>query len=334
MPNKNYPKEILTIIRSNPVPAELKEKLSDYHENDLADALTALTPEERQKLYPILGIEYVAEIFSYFDDAEPYLKELPSKEAAKVISNMDSDDAVDALDDLEEEDKRKIVSHLDEDSAEDVKMLLSYDEDEIGSSMTTNYICIQKGMTIRQAMKELVRQAGENDNISILYVVDESGRFYGAIDLKDLIIARSEDSLEKLIVRSYPYVTDHEKISACIDQIVDYAERSLPVLNSDKKLIGIITASDVVELVDNELGDDYAKLGGLTREEDLNEGVWDSVRKRFPWRCCFSVCWCHPLSACLSRLSLCCQSSFASSRWFWTWQAMSAPSLWRSPFAC
>ena len=162
-------------------------------------------------------------------------------------------------------------------------MLLSYDEDEIGSSMTTNYICIRKGMTIRQAMKELVRQAGENDNISILYVVDESGRLYGAIDLKDLIIARSEDSLEKLIVRSYPYVTDHEKISACIDQIVDYAERSLPVLNSDKELIGIITASDVVELVDNELGDDYAKLGGLTGEEDLNEGVWDSVRKRFPW---------------------------------------------------
>ena len=283
MPNKNYPKEILTIIRSNPAPAELKERLSDYHENDLADALTALTPEERQKLYPILGIEYVAEIFSYFDDAEPYLKELPSKEAAKVISNMDSDDAVDALDDLEEEDKRKLVSHLDEDSAEDVRMLLSYDEDEIGSSMTTNYICIRKGMTIRQAMKELVRQAGENDNISILYVVDESGRLYGAIDLKDLIIARSEDSLEKLIVRSYPYVTDHEKISACIDQIVDYAERSLPVLNSDKKLIGIITASDVVELVDNELGDDYAKLGGLTGEEDLNEGVWDSVRKRFPW---------------------------------------------------
>lgn len=283
MQNKNYPKEILSIIRSNSAPAELREKLLNYHENDLADALTALTPEERQKLYLILGIEYVAEIFSYFDDAEPYLKELPSKEAAKVISNMDSDDAVDALDDLEEEDKRKIVSHLDEDSAEDVRMLLSYDEDEIGSSMTTNYICIRKGMTIRQAMKELVRQAGENDNISILYVVDESGRFYGAIDLKDLIIARSEDSLEKLIVRSYPYVTDHEKISACIDQIVDYAERSLPVLNSDKELIGIITASDVVELVDNELGDDYAKLGGLTGEEDLNEGVWDSVRKRFPW---------------------------------------------------
>ena len=63
MQNKNYPKEILSIIRSNSAPAELREKLLNYHENDLADALTALTPEERQKLYPILGIEYVAEIF-------------------------------------------------------------------------------------------------------------------------------------------------------------------------------------------------------------------------------------------------------------------------------
>ena len=283
MQKKNYQQEILDLIHSGLPQAELAEKLSDYHENDLADALEALTPDERQKLYTVLGVERVAEIFSYLDDAEPYLKELPSEKAAKVVSNMDSDDAVDALDDLEEEDKAKIVGQLDKDSAEDVKMLLSYGEDEIGSSMTTNYICIRKDMTIRQAMSELVKQAGENDNISTLYVVDENEKFYGAIDLKDLIIARADDSLEKLIARSYPYVTDHEKISDCIDRIVDYAERSLPVLNDTGELVGIITSADVVELVDDEMGDDYAKLGGLTSEEDLNEGVFESVKKRLPW---------------------------------------------------
>ena len=219
----------------------------------------------------------VAEIFSYLDDAEPYLKELPSEKAAKVVSHMDSDDAVDALDDLEEEDKAKIVGQLDKDSAEDVKMLLSYGEDEIGSSMTTNYICIRKDMTIRQAMSELVKQAGENDNISTLYVVDENDKFYGAIDLKDLIIARAEDRLEKLIARSYPYVTDHEKISDCIDRIVDYAERSLPVLNDAGELVGIITSADVVELVDDEMGDDYAKLGGLDQRRGPERG---RVRER------------------------------------------------------
>jgi magnesium transporter len=286
MQKKNYVQEILDIIHSGLPQAELAEKLSDYHENDLADALADLTAEERRKLYAILGVEQVAEIFSYLDDAEPYLKELPPEEAAQVVSHMDSDDAVDALDDLEEEDKEKIVHQMDKvdkDAADDVKLLLSYDEDEIGSCMTTNYIYIRNDMTIRQAMSELVKQAGENDNISTLYVVDENERFYGAIDLKDLIVARAEDNLEKLIARSYPYVTDHEKIGDCIDRIVDYAERSLPVLDENGKLLGIITSADVVELVDDQMGDDYAKLGGLTSEEDLNEGVFQSVKKRLPW---------------------------------------------------
>ena len=286
MQKKNYVQEILDIIHSGLPQAELAEKLSDYHENDLADALADLTAEERRKLYAILGVEQVAEIFSYLDDAEPYLKELPPEEAAQVVSHMDSDDAVDALDDLEEEDKEKIVHQMDKvdkDAADDVKLLLSYDEDEIGSCMTTNYIYIRKDMTIRQAMSELVKQAGENDNISTLYVVDENERFYGAIDLKDLIVARADDSLEKLIARSYPYVTDHEKISDCIDRIVDYAERSLPVLDENGKLLGIITSADVVELVDDQMGVDYAKLGVLTSEEDLNEGVFQSVKKRLPW---------------------------------------------------
>ena len=113
MQQKNYQQEILALIHSGLPQAELAEKLSDYHENDLADALADLTAEERRKLYAILGVEQVAEIFSYLDDAEPYLKELPPEEAAQVVSHMDSDDAVDALDDLEEEDKEKLMSAVD-----------------------------------------------------------------------------------------------------------------------------------------------------------------------------------------------------------------------------
>ena len=79
---------------------------------------------------------------------------------------------------------------LDEEAGEDVKLLLSYEDDEIGSLMTTNFIVIHKDLTVRQAMRELVKQAGENDNISTIYVTDREGKFYGAIELQDLIIAR------------------------------------------------------------------------------------------------------------------------------------------------
>ena len=280
--NKKY-SELAELFRSEKTDEEILDFLLNYHKNDIADMMAGMTEEERKRLYHLLGAQKVAEIFKYIEEPRKYIRELSVESAARVISEMDSDDAVDLLEDLDPEEKEQIVRMLDEDAKKDVKMLLSYGEDEIGSSMTTNYICIRKDMTIRQAMSELVKQAGENDNISTLYVVDENEHFYGAIDLKDLIVARADDSLEKLIARSYPYVTDHEKISDSIDRIVDYAERSLPVLNESGKLLGIITSADVVELVDDQMGDDYAKLGGLTSEEDLNEGVFQSVKKRLPW---------------------------------------------------
>lgn len=132
-------------------------------------------------------------------------------------------------------------------------------------------------------MRELVRQAGENDNISTIYVVDASDTFCGAIDLKDLIVAREHDELDDLISYSYPYLLDHEKIADSIEKIKDYAEDSLPVLNSKRELIGILTAQDVIEAVDDEMGEDYAKLAGLTAEEDLKETTLESMKKRMPW---------------------------------------------------
>ena len=283
MQKKNYVQEILEIIHSGLPQAELAEKLSDYHENDLADALTALTPEERQKVYTVLGVDTVAEIFSYLDDAEPYLKELDPERAARVISHMDSDDAVDALDDLEEDDKAKIVHQLDKDAADDVKLLLSYHEDEIGSCMTTNYICIRRDMTIRQAMSELVSQAADNDNISTIFAVTDRGEFYGALDLKDLITARQDHPMEELIVTSYPYVYGTEQIDDCMERLKDYSEDSIPVLDDDNRFLGVITSAGIIDLVDDEMGEDYAKLAGLTAEEDLKEPLFESMKKRMPW---------------------------------------------------
>ena len=263
---QHYVEELVDIIRSGLPKEELIDRLSDYHDNDIADALTKLTPDERRELYPLIGVERVAEIFAYLDDAEPYLKELPIESAAKIVSEMDSDDAVDVLEEMDATTKHKIVGMLD-----------------IGSRMTTNFIMIHNNLTIRQAMRELIEQAGENDNISTIYVIDDEDKFYGAIDLKDLIIAREYTDLEDLISHSYPYVKDHEKVADCIEQIKDYAEDSIPVLQEDGTIAGIITSQDIVEAVDDEMGEDYAKLAGLTAEEDLNEKLAESVKKRLPW---------------------------------------------------
>ena len=279
----NYAEEILKIIRSSSDNEELLDKISDYHENDIAEAFELLSENERKKLYPVLGAEQVAEIFTYIEDPDRYIGELDIDKAALVISYMDSDDAVDVLDELDESTKDRLVGLLDAESSRDIKMIQSYSEDEIGSMMTTNFVVIKNTLTIRQAMRELVKQAGENDNISTVYVTDDEDKFYGAIDLKDLIVARENDSLEDIISTSYPYVRDKEIVSECIEQIKDYAEDSIPVVTDEQMLIGVITSQDIVELVDDEMGEDYAKLAGLTSEEDLQETSLESIKKRLPW---------------------------------------------------
>ncbi len=278
-----YSDEVLKIFRSNLPKEELIEKISDYHMGDIADAFEKMTPEERKSLYPVLGVEMVAEIFSYIEDSEEYIKEINSDKVANLISEMDSDDAVDILEKLSDADRKRIVALLDNDAKQDVSMILSYEDDEIGSEMTTNYIVVKKNLTIKEATHQLITQAGENDNINTIYVVDDKDGFYGAIDLKDLIVARKYQSLDELIIKSYPYVKANEKIVDCIEQLKDYAEDSIPVLDDNKHILGVITAHDIVEVVDEELGEDYAKLGGLTAEEDLNETTLQSTKKRLPW---------------------------------------------------
>ena len=280
--NKKY-LEVKKFIKENNNDKKILEYLSNYHENDLADILISLGSEERKRIYRLLGLLKTAEIFTYYDEPEKYLAELSIESAARIISLMDSDDAVDVLERLEPERKSKIVEKLDSHAAQDVRKLLSYAEDEIGSYMTTNFVWIKEGLSIRQAMSEVVRQAGVHDNIMTVYVVDESNRLKGAIDLKDLITARENDVMNEIILFSYPYVMEHEKVEDCIDKIVDYAEDSIPVLDADCRLLGVITSEDIVEIVDNEMGEDYAKLAGLRSEEDLNETTTQSMKKRLPW---------------------------------------------------
>lgn len=278
-----FAKEIVEIIKRSPSIADMRERLQDYHNNDIAQSLELLNRAERNLLYSALDAKWLADIISYIDDPAEYIEEIGIDKLAEIINEMDADDAVDLWADIDESVRVKLRPMIDDETKTDIRLINSYAEDEIGSLITTNYICIGKDLTIRQAMHELVQQAGENDNISTIYVVDEKECFCGAIDLKDLIVARENVELDTLISYAYPYLLDHEKISESIEKIKDYAEDSLPVLNKSRKIIGIITAQDIIEAVDNELGEDYAKLAGLSAEEDLNETTKESMKKRLPW---------------------------------------------------
>ena len=276
---QDYTGEILKIIRSNTSPAVMCSRLEDYHANDLADVMPELTVQERCKLYRILDMDMLTDS----DNAAEYLKEIDVKKGAAILSRMETDALVEVLHKIDKAKKRLLLDLMDDEVRHDIEVIASFDDDEIGSKMTTNCIIIRENLTVKQAMSSLVAQAAKNDNISTLFVVTEQQKFYGAIDLKDLIIARQDRALEDLVVTSYPYVYAEEDIDDCIEKLKDYSEDSVPVLDNDNRLLGVITSANIIDLVDDEMGEDYAMFAGLTAEEDLKEPLKESMKKRMPW---------------------------------------------------
>ena len=277
--------EILGIIRSNASPKTILNKLEDYHGNDIAQVIDTLNSQERKKFLRVCSVEMLADIFEHIDeeDVGVYLNEMDIRKAAAVVSELETDTAANVLHQIEKERRALIIDAINPEVQKEIRLIASFDEDEIGSRMTTNCIIIRENLTVKQAMSELVRQAEDNDNITTLFVVDENDEFYGAIDLKDLIIARNTVPLEELIVTSFPYVYATETIDDCIEELKDYSESVIPVLDNMNKLLGVITAQSIIEVVDDEMGEDYARLAGLIAEEDLQEPLAQSMKKRLPW---------------------------------------------------
>ena len=274
---------IVKILRSNTSNQTKKKKLKNYHDGDIADALALLTKEERFKAYEVFGVEKTAEIFSYFDNPEDFIEELKADKAADILDELDSDEAINILDELDEDFRNHLISLMEDETRKKVEALDKKDDETIGSYMSDNYITIKKDATIKEAMSKLIKEAGEHDNINTLYVIDDESHLLGAVRLKDLILARKDDSLDKIIISSFPSVLETEIVSEIIQTLKDYSEESIPIVDQDNKLLGVISLDNIIEAADEEMTEDYAKLGGLSEIVDVDESPFYSVKKRIPW---------------------------------------------------
>lgn len=281
--------EILYIIQKTTDTSELHELLYSYHKNDIARVFEQLNDEELERVYNTFDEQELSEIFTYLDDVKEYIEDLEIEEVADLIELMDSDDAIEILDELDEKDRNEILELMDEEIVDDIELISSYDEDVIASYMTNNYITINKNFTVKQAMKKVVEEASTNDNFTIIYVVNEDETLYGTVELKDLIKARATDNLEDIIKKSYPSIIDMTEVNDALILVKDYEIDSIPIVNDKNVLLGVVTTNDLLELIDDELSDDYAKLAGLTSEEELEESTFTSVKKRIPWLCALLI---------------------------------------------
>ena len=290
----DYRAEIAGLLRGGLTPKPLKERILSYHENDIAAALELLSREERRRLYGILDAASLAGVLAYSGRLDEYMEELSVRKQVDVLSLLEAATAAECLQRMEKGRRNTLTELMDKEVREEILLLSSFDEDEIGSKMSTNFISIPAGSTVRQAMRTLIGQAEEHDNISTLYVVGEDEVLVGAIELKKLIIAREHTALEDITIyhklacrdiprTSYPYVYAGEPVDECLERVKDYSEDSIPVLDGENRLRGVLTSQELARLLDDVLGEDYARLAGLSAEEDLQEPLKRSIGKRLPW---------------------------------------------------
>ena len=274
---------IVRVLQGSASPALMAHQLEQFHENDIAAALPLLTAPQQKKLLRVLNPETLSTVFSYLDEPGPLLEALDIRKAVDIVSGMEADDAVDVLRQLSKEKRDALLDIMPPEQKKDILLVASYDEDEIGSYMTTDFIQVPLTDTAEAAMSALSEQAKDTENISTLYVLALDGTFFGALPLRDLLIAPKASTVQDLCQTSYPYVYGREQLDDCMETLKDYSEDSIPVLDKDRRLLGVITAQDIVEVVDEELGEDYARLAGLTAEEEEHEPLRESVHKRLPW---------------------------------------------------
>lgn len=279
----DYAAEIARIVRSRLTPPPMRERLLDYHENDIALALELLSSDERAKLFRVLGTARLGEVLEYSDERAEYLAELPPRHRAEVLAGLEASSAAEYLEELDEDERDALLNLIAEEPRKEISLFTSFDKELIGSRMSTNYIAVSEGVGVRGAMTELVEQAAEHDNVSTIYAVDGDGHLVGAIELTELIVARADTPLASIVMTSYPYVYATEPTADCMERLRGYSEDSIPVLDSENRLCGVLTAQELTEITRDEIGDDYAKLGGLSAEEEENEPIFRSVGKRLPW---------------------------------------------------
>lgn len=253
---------------------------------DIAEAVNALPSEERRRLLFLLPNELVADVFQEFDIPTQIelLDVLGDEKAAGVVSEMESDDAADLLGELKDEDKESILAGL-EDGAEQVKSLLEYEEDSSGGIMATEYVSLNVKWNVQQAFDELRRVCPDADKTYYVYVVDDERRLLGVLSLRDLVMADRMDPIESIMstnVLSVKVESDQEEAAHIFKK---YGFLSLPVVDDHNRLTGIISANDIILVMDEETTEDIQKMSASLPLEGsyLSTGMKELWVKRVGW---------------------------------------------------
>ena len=266
---------------------ELRGALSMLNEVDIAEYMEELDNEKMLMVFRLLPKDIAADVFAYMDadQRQRVIEAMDDNEAMRLVDDMFIDDAVDFLEELPAGVVKRVLKGCDAQKRALINQFLRYPENSAGSIMTIEYMELHVGTTVGEAMAEIRRTGLDKETIYTLYVLDAQRKLLGTLPLRKLLLAQDDVKVETLMNQQFVCVhtTDDQELVA--DTVRKYDLISIPVVDHEERMIGIITIDDIVDVIEEENTEDFEKMAAMLPSEDeyLKTGVFTLAKNRMPW---------------------------------------------------
>src|SRR5215475_6489386 len=281
---REFVERITHAIKADDAPF-LRAVVAELHEADLGDLIAALDADDRVKLVELTATDFDFSALNEVDEGvrEEILEELPAETVAEGVRELESDDAVELLETLDEADQEEILEKLPLPERVALERSLLYPENSAGRRMQTEFIAVPQDFTVGQAIDYMRETPDLPDRFYEIYVVDKEQHWQGAVPLDVLLRARRPVPLADLCDedrRRVSVLEDQEEVARMFGK---YNLVAAPVLDTQDRLVGVITVDDVVDVIEEEADEDLKALGGVTSDEELSDTFLTIARGRFNW---------------------------------------------------
>ena len=266
---------------------EFREHCDELNEADMASLLEELPTNELLTFFRILPKSYAADVFAYLpiDLQQQMILSFSLGEAAGIIEELDVDDATDLMDEMPANVVTRLLSNTSLETRNIINQLLKYPDSSAGSLMTTEYESLKINLTVSQAVNKIRKDGPEKETINICYVLDPQRKLLGIVTLKDLLFADPEQLIGDIMTEQVVSVNTLDDQEDVARDFQKYDFTAMPVVDSENRLVGIITVDDIVDILQEEATEDIEKMAAIS-PSDLpysKTGVFETWKKRIPW---------------------------------------------------
>lgn len=282
--NSSLVEAVLAAVEAD-AQSELIEILDPLHPADIADLLEQISPANRQSLLTLWDMEFDAEILAEVEEGtrDDLLEELPNEVLNEAVKELDTDDLVYLVEDLDEPEKDRVLDALDESERAAVLSSLEFPEDSAGRMMQRDFVMAPTHWTVGHVIDHMRATDDLPEQFYDIFVTDPRLRPVGTVALSRLMANPRHVKIASLMeeeFRTLPADQTREDVGYAFSQ---YHLVSAPVVDSDGRLVGIITIDDAVEAMEEERHEDMMRLAGVGSEEELSDTIWETAKQRFPW---------------------------------------------------